>query len=173
VDLAARRWSHAPSPFGGKATGPTPTDRGTGGTKRRVLTEGQGLPLAGVVAGAHRHDMKRLADTLNAGVGPRPAPPEEAPQQVCLDKGDDDDACRHVAEPHDDIPPMRARGEEPREKREIPGYRPRRWVVAVCHAWLNRVRTILVRFEKKLETPLALLQLACADIVLKRAEVFR
>jgi putative transposase len=46
-------------------------------------------------------------------------------------------------------------------------------VVEVCHSWLNRFRKILVRFEKKLATHLALLQLACAYIVLKRAEVFR
>jgi putative transposase len=138
-----------------------------------VLTEGQGIPIAVGVAGANRHDMKRRADTLDAVVVERPEPTEAAPQHVCLDKGDDDDACRQVAEPHDDIPHIRSRGEEQREKREIPGYRPRRWVVEVCHAWVNRVRKLLVRFEKKLETHLALLQFACAYIVLKRAEVIR
>ena len=50
---------------------------------------------------------------------------------------------------------------------------PRRWVVEVCHSWLNRFRKLLVRFEKKLETHLALLQFACAYIVLKRARVIR
>jgi putative transposase len=138
-----------------------------------VLTEGQGIPIAVVVAGANRHDMKLLADTLDAVVVERPEPTEEVPQHVCLDKGDDDDECRQVAEQHDDSPHIRSRGEEQREKREIPGYRPRRWVVEVCHSWLNRFRKILVRFEKKLETHLALLQFAGAYIVLKRAEVFR
>ena len=47
------------------------------------------------------------------------------------------------------------------------------WVIEVCHAWLNRFRKLLVRFEKKLETHLALLQFACAYIVLKRAGVLR
>jgi IS5 family transposase len=92
---------------------------------------------------------------------------------VCLDKGYDYDECRQVAEQHEYIPHIRSRGEEQREKREIPGYRPRRWVVEVCHSWLNRFRKLLVRFEKKLETHLALLQFACAYIVLKRAGVFR
>jgi putative transposase len=138
-----------------------------------VLTEGPGLPSAVVVAGANRHDMQLLADTLHAVVVERPEPTEEAPQHVCLNKGDDYDACRQVAAQHDDLPHIRSRGEEQREKREIPGYRPRRWVGEVCHAWLNRCRKILVRFEKKLETHLALLQFACAYIVLKRAEVFR
>jgi putative transposase len=131
------------------------------------------MPSAVGVAGANRHDMQLLADTLDAVVVERPEPTAAAPPHVCLDKGDDDDECRQVAEQHDDIPHMRSRGEEQREKREIPGYRPRRWVVEVCHAWLNRFRKLLVRFEKQLETHLALLQFACAYMVLKRAEVFR
>jgi putative transposase len=138
-----------------------------------VLTEGQGIPIAVVVAGANRHDMKLLAATLDVVVVERPEPTAEAPQHVCLDKGYDDDECRQVAEQHEYIPHIRSRGEEQREKREIPGYRPRRWVVEVCHSWLNRFRKLLVRFEKKLETHLALLQFACAYIVLKRAGVFR
>jgi putative transposase len=46
-------------------------------------------------------------------------------------------------------------------------------VVEVCHAWLNRFRKLLARFEKKLETHLALLQFACAYIVPRRAGVVR
>jgi putative transposase len=173
VDLAERRWSADQSPFGGEATGPSPTDRGKQGTKRSVLTEGQGIPMAVVVAGANRHDMKLLADTLDAVVIARPEPTEAAPQHVCLDKGYDDDACRQEAEGQGYIPHIRSRGEERQEKRESPDYRPRRWVVEVCHSWLNRFRKLLVRFEKKLKTHLALLQFACAYIVLKRAEVLR
>lgn len=120
--------------------------------------------MAVIVAGANRHDMKLLAATLDAAVLERPEPTEAAPQHVCLDKGYDYDACRQAAE---------SRGEEQQARREIPGYRARRWVVEVCHSWLNRFRKILVRFEKKLATHLALLQFACAYIVLKRADVFR
>jgi putative transposase len=138
-----------------------------------VLTEGQGIPIGLVVAGANRHDMKLLADTLDAVVVARPDPTEAPPQHVCLDKGYDYHACRQVAEQREYIPHIRSRGEEQREKREIPGYRACRWVVEVCHSWVNRFRKLLVRFEKKLETHLALLQFACAYIVLKRAEVIR
>lgn len=138
-----------------------------------MLTEGQGIPIAVVVAGANRHDMKLLAATLDAAVLERPEPTAEAPQHMCLDKGYDYDACRYETESRGYIPHIRSRGEEQRERRESPGYRPRRWVVEVCHSWLNRFRKILVRFEKKLATHLALLQFACAYIVLKRADVFR
>lgn len=131
------------------------------------------MPMAVVVAGANRHEMKRLAATLDVVVVERPEPTEAAPQHLCLDKGDDDAVCRQVAEQHAYLPHIRSRGEAQREKRELPGYRPRRWGIDVCHAWLNRFRKLLVRFEKKLETHLALLQFACAYMVLKRAGVFR
>ena len=129
--------------------------------------------MAVVVGGANRHDRKLLAETLEAVVVVRPESSDEAPPHRCADKGDDDEACRQQAQQHDSIPPIRARGEEQRETHTVPGYRARRWVVEVCHSWLNRFRKILVRFEKKRATHLALLQFACAYIVLKRADVFR
>lgn len=129
--------------------------------------------MAVVVAGANRHDMTLLADTLEAVVMARPAPRTEAPQHLCADKGYDYATCHQQAIDHDDIPHIRSRGDACREQQGIPGYQPRRGVVDVCHAWLNRFRKILVRFEKNTETHLALLQFACAYIVLKRAGVFR
>src|SRR4029434_8129433 len=103
----------------------------------------------------------------------RPEPTAAAPQHVCLDKGYDYEACWQEAERRGYMPHIRVRGEEQQERREMPGYRARRWVVEVCHSWLNRFRKILVRFEKKLETHLALPQFACAERVPKRSEVFR
>ena len=38
-------------------TGPNPTDRGKLGTKRHVLTDGQGIPLSVVITAANTHDM--------------------------------------------------------------------------------------------------------------------
>jgi putative transposase len=173
MDLAECRWGDDQRPLGGEATGAHPTDRGKQGTKRRVLPDGQGIPMAVVVAGANRPDMPLLATTLAAVVLARPTPPEEAPQPGCADKGYDDTACREEAARLQYIVHIRTRGEERQAKQTIPGYRARRWVVAGCHSWFNRFRKILVRFEKQLATQLALLQLACAYIVLKRAEVLR
>src|SRR5919112_3157050 len=52
------------APSGGEAAGRSPVDRGKGGLKRSVVTEGTGLPLHLVVAGANRHDAPLLAPTL-------------------------------------------------------------------------------------------------------------
>ncbi len=58
-------------------------------------------------------------------------------------------------------------------KRTRPGWRARRWVVEACHSWLNRNRALLIRWSKKPENHLALLQLACGLIAFKKAHAAR
>jgi putative transposase len=53
------------APLGGEMTGPNPTDRGKLGTKRHVLTDGQGIPLSVVITAANTHDMRAAIRTLN------------------------------------------------------------------------------------------------------------
>ena len=133
------------------------------------MTEGRGIPIAIVVAGANRNDMKLLSATLEAVVIERPDPTDEEPQHLCADKGYDFPVCREEAAAHGYVPHIRTRGEEQQAKRTPPGARPRRWMVEVCHAWLNRFRKILIRFEKRQDTHRALLQFACAYIAFRRA----
>jgi putative transposase len=51
--------SNTKAPLGGEETGPNPTDRGKRGTKRHVLFDGRGVPVALAVSGANRHDQKK------------------------------------------------------------------------------------------------------------------
>ncbi len=74
------------APLGGPETGPNPTDRGKSGSKRHLITEGQGIPIGMVLSGANRHDMKKAAATVDAIVVERPNPEERA-QHLCADKG--------------------------------------------------------------------------------------
>jgi transposase len=60
---------------------------------------------------------------------------------------------------------IRPRGEEKREKEKNPEFKARRWVVEVCHSWLNRFRKLLVRYEKKARNDQALVEFACAVIL--------
>ena len=160
------------APLGGEATGKNPTDRAKSGVKRSLLTEAHGIPIAIVSAGANVPDFKLLEETLQATVIDRPIPDEQSPQHLCLDKGYDYQICRDTIKAHDYVPHIRCRGEEIADKKKYPHKKARRWVVEVTHSWLNRFRKILVRFEKLLTRHLALLQLACAYIVLKRAQTF-
>jgi transposase len=156
------------APLGGQATGPNPTDRGKKGTKRSLLTDGNGIPLAICVAGANAPDCTILIDTLRAVVVEPPAPSEDAPaedhlQHLCLDKGYDYGFVEEIALDFGYTPHIRARGEEKKEKQE--GKKPRRWVVERTHSWINRFRRLLVRWEKKQANYLAFLQLAAFLII--------
>lgn len=84
-----RRYHEGSSP-GEKSIGPNPTDRSKSGTKRSLLVvEGNGVPLAVVVAGANRNDFKLAEPTLENIEIERPEPTKEHPQNMCMDKGFD------------------------------------------------------------------------------------
>jgi len=154
------------SPLGGEAVGKNPTDRGKKGTKRSVLTDSHGIPLAVVISGANTHDVKLLEETLDAIIVERPEVTDECPQNLCLDAGyigHGEDATSRGYTPH-----IRPRGEEKNEKENNPGFKARRWVVEVTHSWVNRFRKLLVRFEKKACNHLALVQFAFAVIVWRK-----
>src|ERR1041385_6290804 len=71
-------------------TGPNPTDRGKLGTKRHVLTDGQGIPLSIVITAANTHDMKAAISTLDNIVVKRPSHKMcKMKQNLCPDKGYD------------------------------------------------------------------------------------
>jgi putative transposase len=57
------------------------------GTKRSVLTEGHGLPIAVIVSGANTHDVKLLTKTLDNLVVFRPLPTDESPRIFVLMPG--------------------------------------------------------------------------------------
>lgn len=49
------------------------------------------------------------------------------------------------------------------------GQRARRWVVERTHSWMNRFRRLLMRWEKRADTYIAMLHLACALIMWRAA----
>ncbi len=159
------------APFGGAATGRNPTDRGKRGVKRSLLTDGAGIPLAVVIDGANRNDMKLIAATLDGIVIARPDPTDEAPQHLCLDKGYDFDAVREQVAARRYVAHIRTRGEEARATAPHPGGKARRWVVERTHSWMNRARRLLVRWEKKRENYLAFVHLACAQLIFNKVLV--
>lgn len=157
--------------WGEKETGPNPTDRAKSGTKRHLLTDGAGVPLAVTVSGANRHDMKMTQATLKSIIVPRPVPTARRKQHFCADKGYDYPNVRELVVNWGYTLHIKSRGEESHGCKHIPGYRARRWVVERTHSWMNRFRKLLIRFEKKSENFLALIHLACSYITLRQIEV--
>lgn len=119
--------------------------------------------------GANRNDHKLLSGTLDSIPIERPKASAEYPQGICLDKAYDNAEVRELVLAFELTPHIRTRGEEIAEKLSSPGWRARRWVVEACHSWLNRNRAILIRWSKKDNNHLALLQLASGLIAFKKA----
>jgi putative transposase len=111
--------------------------------------------------------MKLLESTLASAPIARPIPTEDQPQGLYLDRGYDYDAIRELAVEQRFEPHIRTRGEEIADRVRDPSRR--RWVVEAAHSWLNRNRGILIRWSKKDENHLALLQLASGLIAFKKA----
>lgn len=158
---------------GGRADRPQPHRSRQEGAKRALLCEARGVPIGLACDGANRNDHKLLAPTLGSIPIARPAPTERRPQSLCLDAAYDNRESRELLASYALDAPIRSRGEEIELKLRIPGWRARRWVVEACHSWLNRNRALLVRWSKKAENHLALLQLACGLIAFKKAHAAR
>jgi len=136
------------------------------GTKRSVLVDEKGLPLAVILDGVNRHDIKLLQSTLEHIVIDWPEATSEHPQHLCLDA--DYTGSAGFVESKGYTAHIRPRGEEKNEKQTNPNFKARRWVVEVAHSFFNCFRKLLVRFEKKACNYLALLHFACAVIVWRK-----
>lgn len=98
----------------------------------------------------------------------------EADQErhLCLDAGYDYEAVRAVLDQWGYVGHIRSRSQEQAAQHREPGKRARRWVVERTHAWLNRFRRLLIRWEKKQANYVALLHFACAWITFRAAGYF-
>lgn len=153
--------------FGGDKVGPSQTDRAKPGTKRSLLVEADGGPLAAVIAGANVHDAKLLEATLKAVVVERPSP-KVVEHNLCLDKGYDNPTSREAVKKYQYIPHIRRLGEEKWDENQQKAYPARRWVVERTLSWLSRCRAILIRYDKKACNYLGLIKLACALLWYRR-----
>ncbi|WP_295954100.1 IS5 family transposase [Rhodoferax sp.] len=154
-----------PSPPGGLHTGPNPTDRGKLGSKRHIITDRQGIPLAFCVTGANRHGsvvFEELVDALPA-VGGKPSRPRRWPDKLHADKGYDFARCRAHLKRRGIQDCIARRGIEHNDR-----LGRHRWVVERTHAWLAAFGKLRTRFERRIDIHVALLSLACCVICVRR-----
>jgi transposase len=129
-----------------------------------VLTEAHGIPISVAVEGANRNDMKMVRETFENIQADRPEPTAQEPQGLCLDKGYDYNEVRELVEEFKFTEHIQSRGEEAQALKKQAGFKARRWVVERTHSWMNRFRRILVRWEKRADTYIAMLHLTCGLI---------
>ena len=124
------------------------------------------------MAGANRHDMKLVKQTVNSLVVKRPRPTKKRPQGMCLDKGYDYAEVRDTLKEFGFTAHIRARGEEAQARKRHAGFKARRWVVERTHRWRNRFRRVFIRWDKSPDNYLAFLHFACALIAFRASGLF-
>ena len=116
------------APGGGEAAGRSPVDRGKQGLKRSLVTDGVGIPLHVVSAGAKRHDAPLLGPTL-AGLEKLDGLPEDV--TVHLDRGYAGGPSRAL------LDAFGFAGAIARTGVPAPLQAGSRWVVERTHQWMN------------------------------------
>ena len=90
------RFGQHPREKGGGKTGPNPLDRGRFGSKRHLVADAGGLPLAAMLPAVNVHDSKvfeELVDSVPPVLGAR-GRPRKRPDKLHADKGYDYPRCR-------------------------------------------------------------------------------
>jgi len=146
---------------GGAKTGPNPTDRGKSGSKRHLVVDRAGIPLAIRQSGANVHDSKMLEETIDAipALKGRRGRPRKRPAKLHADKGYDYPRCRQALRKRGIVPRIARRGVESKDR-----LGRHRWVVERTLSWLNRYRRLRIRYERRDDIHQAFLSLGCALI---------
>jgi transposase len=152
---------------GGECTGPNPTDRGRPGSKRHIIVDAGGIPLALLLSAANVHDSRLLEPLLDAvpPVRQRAGRPRKRPAKLRADKGYDYDRCRKAARRRGIVPRIARRGVDSSER-----LGRHRWMVERTLAWFARFRRLAVRYERGADILLGFHLLAAALIRLRFVE---
>jgi transposase len=152
-----------PGQKGGEQTGPNPTDKGKPGSKRHLIVDGGGIPLAILLGPANRHDsipFEALLDAVRPIKRPR-GRPRKRPAKLHADKAYDIPRCRRALSQRHIKVRIARKGIESSER-----LGRHRWVVERTLAWLARFRRLTIRYERRADIHEAFLHLGCALICL-------
>src|SRR5689334_4671298 len=135
-----------PRCFWGVLTGKNPTDRGKKGSKRHLLVDGKGTPLALRLTGANRNESleaMNLVDDIPPIRGPRGGRPRRRPKALYGD--------RQYGTPRN-RKGLKERGiEDHLARQRTPhgsGLGKIRWVVERSLGWVGQARRLKIRYDK-------------------------
>ena len=165
-------------------TGNNPTDRSKLGTKRHILTDKNGIPLSVIITPASTHDVKVVTNVIDNSIIKQPfvsSKPKEGISRrrwkynhLCLDRAYSSKTIRQQIikrgyVPH--IPYKRKRGQKKKENSSQKKYssaKNKRWVIERTNSWHNRFRKLFIRYERKMENYLGLVQLSSSIIIYRK-----
>ncbi|MFJ5726117.1 IS5 family transposase [Streptomyces sp. NPDC093149] len=140
LDQIAVDGSITKAPGGGEVAGRSPVDRSKQGLKRSGMTDGYGIPLGRVLAGANCHDSPLLAPTLDrlSDLGPL-----SEDITVHLDAGYDSNRTRVL------LDECGLHGWIAHKGEKAPIQASERWHVERTHAWQNAFSRLARCFERR------------------------
>ena len=147
--------------YGGDQTGPNPTDRAKRGSKRHLICDGRGVPLAVRLTGANRNDSQEalaLVDAIPPLQGER-GRPRRRPHCVLVDRGYDAAAIRRGLRTRHILPLLAKR-----RTTHGSGLGDGGGSSSGRLRWLNQFRRLRVRYDKRADIHEAFLSLGCALI---------
>jgi transposase len=144
------------------------------GTKIMMVTDGEGMPLAGHIESASPAEVRLVEKTLamvSVGRAGEAGAPRRKPERLIADKAYDCNGLRKRLSKRGILPIIPARSTNQaalhQDGRLLRRYR-RRWKIERTFAWLLSFRRITVRWERFDFMYAAFVHLACAFIVLRR-----
>lgn len=147
------------APCGGEIAGRSPVDRGKQGTKRSVMTDGNGIPIGVVAAPANRNDSPLLLPTLELLARFEGYVPHRI--TVHLDAGYDSGKTRALLTTMGHDWQISTKGQ--------PLQAGARWVVERTNAWHTRgFKKLLINTERRATVNDAFIALANAIIIIRR-----
>ena len=147
--------------FWGARTGPNPTDRSKLGSKRHLICDGRGVPLAIQLTGANRNDSQQALALVEA-IPPlqgKQGRPRHRPDCVVGDRGYDAEAISGKV----CVPATSFLGSQSATLSTEAGWGDGDGC-GTDFAWLNQFRRLRIRYEKRADIHEAFLVLGCVLI---------
>lgn len=139
------------------------------GTKRHVIVDRRGTPLALRITGANRHDSALFEEVVDA-IPPIRRPrgrPRQRPVKLHADKAYDIPRCRRFLHRRHIKVRIARKGVDTSER-----LGRHRWVVERTLAWLGQFRRLTIRDERRADTHQAFHTLGCALLCFNAVQRF-
>ena len=125
------------------------------------MVDSQGIPLAILLTAANVNETTMLEPIVDA-IAPIKRPrgrPRKRPDKLHADKGYESKKNKAALRRRGITPRIARKGVESKEK-----LGRHRWVVERTHSWLNRLRRLKIRYERRADIYEAFLKIGCALI---------
>jgi putative transposase len=168
LEKVALDCAHKKSPIAGsEKTGKSPVDRRKLGSKISAISESKGVIIGLAIGASNQHDSTLFLETLLSI-------PQSLKQpyykEMHLDSAYDSENVRTILFNWSYVPKIAPNKRRKAVRPPNPlGYC--RWFIEPVHAWMNKFRSIYVRYCKKVKNYLALSQFAAATINFNKIRV--